>query len=356
VNCRAIGITLQELNGLRRRLKRIASLPDYLRPPVKTALLVAALFASLAAQSAPPSDLDALMERALAQRNENWKKLQQYVLDDREEVDVRTPTGAPLFGERRDYTWYIRDGYFVRSPVKANGVTIGERERREYEERWIKREKEREKRRAGNDGTEGQQPTAGGQDTPGEIGALLRQTIEPRFISAAYFLDFTFEPGNYFLAGRDTLEGRDVLRIEYYPTKLFSHNHDDKTKAGTPDDDSRRRRRRKDRDDEGNEIERKMDKVALVTLWVDPRSTQIVKYTFDNVGLDFLPGRWLVRIDEMRASMEMGQPFPDVWLPRRIEMRVALTFANGTYPLRYDLTFHDYRLANVTSKIKADRR
>ena len=39
---------------------------------------------------------------------------------------MRGPARIPLWGERRDYTWYIRDGFFVRSPVKVNGVTIGE--------------------------------------------------------------------------------------------------------------------------------------------------------------------------------------------------------------------------------------
>ena len=38
------------------------------------------------------------------------------------------------------------------------------------------------------------------------------------------------------------------------------------------------------------EFQRMMNKVALVTLWVEPKAHQIVKYTFDNVGFDFLPG------------------------------------------------------------------
>ena len=40
-------------------------------------------------------------------------------------------------------------------------------------------------------------------------------------MSEAYFLRFKFEPGNYYLAGRERFDGRDVLRIEYYPTGLF---------------------------------------------------------------------------------------------------------------------------------------
>ena len=50
----------------------------------------------------------------------------------------------------------------------------------------------------------------------------VREALEPGFVSAAYFLRFKFDPGQYALAGREQLEGRDVLRIEYYPTKLFN--------------------------------------------------------------------------------------------------------------------------------------
>ena len=59
-------------------------------------------------------------------------------------------------------------------------------------------------------------------------------------------------------------------------------------------------------------MQRMLNKVALVTLWVEPASHQIVKYTFDNVNLDFLPVPWLVRIGDIRASMMMGQPFPTI--------------------------------------------
>src|SRR5262245_28130665 len=70
-------------------------------------------------RSVPPSaptDLDRLMERALAHRDQNWKKLNQYVLDEREQIDVRAPNNTVLFGDQREYTWYIRDGLFLRSP------------------------------------------------------------------------------------------------------------------------------------------------------------------------------------------------------------------------------------------------
>ena len=99
------------------------------------------------------------------------------------------------------------------------------------------------------------------------------------------------------------------------------------------------------------DINRKMNKTALVTLWVDPAEHQIVKYTFDNVWLDFLPGAWLVRVDDIRASMTMGQPFPGVWLPRGMNIHAGLTFAVGSFEASYARTFANYREADVKTKI-----
>jgi hypothetical protein len=317
---------------------------------MRYAWLVLCLPALLTAQGTP-NDLDALMERALARRAESWRTLKQYVLDEREQFDFKDPSGTPIFGERREYTWYIRDGFFIRSPTRANGVAIGEDERRRYEDEWIAREKRREFRRTAKDG-----PPEPAAPDPGQMGDFLRQTIEPRFISAAYFMDFKFEPGNYALVGRETIEGRSVLRIEHYPTKLFTdddeHEHREYADHATERGDDKKKKRGKDEEDEDAAIERRMNKVALITLWVDPDSAQIIRYTFDNVGLDFLPGRWLLRVSELKASMEMGLPFPDVWLPRRIQFRAAVTLATGTYPAAFDVEYRDYRLADVKTKIK----
>jgi hypothetical protein len=95
-----------------------------------------------------------------------------------------------------------------------------------------------------------------------------------------------------------------------------------------------------------------MNKVALVTLWVEPASHQIVKYSYDNVALEFFPAQWLVHVDDVRASMTMGQPFPDVWLPRGLEVNAALTFALGPVEFRYALDYHDYRQADATVKVR----
>src|SRR5207237_8303279 len=58
--------------------------------------------------------------------------------------------------------------------------------------------------------------------TADNVDALIRQTRQPGFISSAYFLRFKFEGGTYALVGHEPVEGRDALRIEYYPTRLYS--------------------------------------------------------------------------------------------------------------------------------------
>jgi len=59
-----------------------------------------------------------------------------------------------------------------------------------------------------------------------------------------------------------------------------------------------------------------------------------VKYTFDNVGFDFLPAQWLVHVSDVKATMTVGQPFPDVWLPTSMELNLAMTVAIGQLDVR----------------------
>ena len=103
-------------------------------------------------------------------------------------------------------------------------------------------------------------------------------------------------------------------------------------------------------------IERKMNKTSQVTLWVDPASHQIVKYTFDNVWLDFLPVGWLVRIDDLRANMQMIQPFPDVWLPKNMTIHAGVTLALGSMELQYTRGFTNYRKADVSTRFTVPKK
>ena len=114
---------------------------------ILTVVVSIVALAGLTSASHPANDLDALMARVLSRRDDNWKKLQQYVLDEREAFDLRGPGGAPLYGFQRDYTWFPRDGVFVRSPLRVNGATLGEADRLKAEASWIRRERRRDQRR-----------------------------------------------------------------------------------------------------------------------------------------------------------------------------------------------------------------
>jgi len=311
--------------------------------------------AASAVSRAQENDLDAFMRQVLASRDANWKKLQQYVLDEREMIELVGPGRTPLWGERREYTWYIRDGFFVRSPLKFNGVEIGETERRKFEADYLRRVQERDKRRSRRQAEAAAEnapaaPAAaadtGNDVVPRDVDGLIRQSREPQFISSAYFLRFKFEEGKYALVGRETIDGRAVLRIEYYPTRLFSGS--DRHGHGGEQSDADKAR--------DAQFQQLMNKVALVTLWVEPTAHQIVKYTFDNVGFDFLPAQWLVHVNDLKASMTMGQPFPEVWLPNALDLAMSGTLAVGQFDLRYRLDYHDYRRPDVTSKVGIKER
>ena len=313
-----------------------------------TRLLVAALVlgpAVVHGQAPATTDLDRFMVGALQRRDIDRQTLSDYVLDETESFEVLGPGRVPFTRMRREYTWYVRDGVHVRSPVRFDGVPIPESERRQYEERWIRSELSRRKHRTERDEKRAQ---------AGKGPALSAPSInEPRFVSGAYFLDFKFEPGNYYLAGKETLDGREVLKIDYLPSKMF--DDDPKESEETQDSNTKQPKEQKSRSAKEQrteaEIERKMDKTSQVTLWVDPATKQIVKYTFDNVWMDFLPAGWLVKVDDLRASMIMGQPFPGVWLPKNVSIHAGVTLALGPMEVQYKREFANYRKADVSSKI-----
>ena len=288
------------------------------------------LFAALAlvavfgpAPAAQP-DLDTFMSQVLARRDENWKKLQQYTLVEDEAFSLTGTGGTRIYGFKREYHWFPQDGIFVRSPTRADGVAISDEERRRAEARWISLEHDREKMR------ENKQR----DDVEPSLNDLIDPSGQPRFVSSAYFMKFKFEPGHYALAGREQLLGRDVLRIEYYPARLY----EEKGKPPT--------------DPTGARIQRSFNKVAIITLWIEPTERQILQYEFQNIDFDFLPGRSMARVEEISASMRMGEAFTGVWLPESIAMRFGMTLAIGTVAARYDVGYHDYREAVTAARLR----
>ncbi len=482
------------------------------RTLVAIGLALSLLAALHAGQNESDNELDLFMEQVLAKREENAAARLRYILDEASEIRLTGPGGVPLWGTRGDYTWYERDGVFVRSPIRLDGVAIGESDRREYEAEWLRREAQRARRRRGerrsptrwsrrsardnvriaierewgggvseslldsvaqrardwNDGQAAMVSAAdrilaerGGVATVGfgravaqaragfamleedrltraEVSAMLEGAVaqiapavasateaefaqflelfdlavrdglrivpvdaaviealaatdadadgtggsqravalaeanralqavpipaagptagsdpawdglEPRFVSDSYFLDFEFEPGRYYLVGRERFDGRDVVRIEYYPAQMFSDDDSDPDAVGGLGGDEDARERAHERD-----VERDMDKTALVTLWIDPAEHQIVRYTFENLGFDFLPRRWLFRLEEVTATMTMRQPFDGVWLPAEVEMGAALSLATGRYEMRGSRRYANYREAASGGRIRS---
>lgn len=362
----------------------LASLPGSLSVPTRLLIVAAALIVAVAAPSAqspsanagPASDLDTFMAQVLLRRDDNWKKLQQYVLDEDEVFQLTGPDARRMYGFHREYTWFPRDGFFIRSPLRVDGVAVPEGDRRKAEEAWLHQEQGREQRRAERaagtpartpapgvrpgegvagsessgrnrnesgstsaDASDATSTTAidGGSGADGVLQDLRSAVAAPRFVSTAYFMRFRFDPGHYALVGREQLLGRDVLRIEYYPTRLFQ--------------EGRTRPNKKLRDDDET-INRKLNKVAFVTLWVEPNEHQILQYEFRNIDMDFLPGRSIVRLDDLQASMRMGQPFNGVWLPDTIAMQFGMTLAIGAVTGQYAVHYRDYRLADVKTRIR----
>ena len=171
----------------------------------------------LLVSQAPSSDIDAFMEKVLAQRGANWEQYYDYFCKERAELEiVGSLPGVPLSGFRREFLWFVRDGYMVRSPVSVDGVAISADVRAREEEKWIERLEKKERER--NPDREG-------------------------------FMGFKFEPGNYFYAGKKTFEGQELLAVEYYPEEGFVDDDEDD----------------EERSEEEEELERQFNKTFMVT-------------------------------------------------------------------------------------------
>ena len=155
-------------------------------------------------------------------------------------------------------------------------------------------------------------------------------------------MGFKFEPGNYFYAGTEMFEGKELIAVEYYPQDGFIDDDDD-----DPNEE-------KDEDEE--EFERQFNKTLLVTLLIDPAEHQIIQMTIDNFGFDFLPGGWLFKLDTFEATMVMHRPFEDVWLPRDIKGFGKVSTAAGSVSVQYATEFYEYAKAETGATYKFPAR
>ena len=99
--------------------------------------------AAAAQEREEDNELDRFMEQVLARRDENRIARRQYVFDEVERFTVTGYDGEVYSRYTREYVWYRRDGVFVRSPVRFDGVDAGEDDWRRYEAEWMEAEAER---------------------------------------------------------------------------------------------------------------------------------------------------------------------------------------------------------------------
>ena len=72
----------------------------------------------------------------------------------------------------------------------------------------------------------------------------------------------------------------------------------------------------------------------------------------NRAGRNSMSTRFLMRMEAMRATMRMTQPFEDVWLPQSIAIRVEGTVATGAVNAAYDVEYYDYKQAEVKAVIR----
>lgn len=308
---------------------------------------VPALFAQAPADAL--NDLDQLMAAALKNRDDSWLRLHDYVLDERETFEIIGGDRLPLHGLHREYSWSVCEGYLVRRPIRSNGVAISREEQLRYEDEWLREEQRREKRYQEREAKKARDEA----DVLVTVDDVVRQDARSRFMSEAYFMKFPFEAGNYYLVGREELEGRQVLKVEYYPTRMFADDGTKRRDRQPPSEKPAAKRERQREEELEDRIERSMNKVTVITLWVDPEERQIVRFLFDNADFGFLPYRQIVRVDDVQAEMTMGRYFDGVWLPKRIRGTGAATLATGTFRFTYAREFFDYRMGEVRARIRA---
>ncbi len=277
-----------------------------------TSAILAVFLATAAAQEAT-EDIDTFMKKVLENRSVNWEMYHDYFGRERARLSIEGTLDETLHGFEREYLWFVKDGYPVRSPVSVDGVPVSSEQREREETEWIERLRERK--------------PANGPDRE-------------------QFFGFEFEPGRFFYAGRETFEGRDVVAIEYYPRNA-PWSEDEEADEKDEDEKNEKNEKEDEKEDEKEaekeaEIEAKLGKVFYVTMLVDPAEHQVVRMTLENAGLDFLPARWLVHVDEVEVSLTMDQPIDDVWLTRDMEAYGKVTTAAGSLEVRYRSTFYDY--------------
>jgi hypothetical protein len=265
------------------------------------ALVVLATTAAGSLASSPPipppssasapsqAQLDALMREVLERRDAATRALAGLRFRETEELTVRGQEEvAPLQSSTKVFDWRGRAGTLERDPVSVNGSLI-----------------------------EGE-PLVWDLVADDEEGRLSGA----RFSQWDSLFHFPYEPGRYLLAGREQRDGRQVLRVEYYPRRWFA------------------------RDDDESSLGRDFDRTSLITLWVIAEERRLVALRYHNIGMQFLPLRWLVQVQSLDAEMIIDAAADGTWLPRRLSVNLRASMAPAQITIALTRTFGGYTRAD----------
>jgi len=260
------------------------------------------------------SDLDEFMAKVMRKRSAYAENLRDYIFSESESLEIKVGTKiAPQWSYRREYLWFVRDGYLVRSPVLVDGVRVSDKEKTAAEEEWINRQKGLNEN----------------NNKKGFDNKTLFGIENENSLDFQAFFGFEFEPGRYLYGGEQQFEGRKAVLVEYSPRTSD-------WKKGIKKDGA----------------SGLFEKSFLVTMLINPEEHQILQITFDNVGLEFLPARWLVKMNDIKASMVIDKQKEDVWLPREITACGSVSTAATDLSINYSREFYEYAKSIVDTKIR----
>lgn len=262
---------------------------------VALAVLVTAAAGSLAMPPSvlpPPSAavpaqarLDALMREVLHQRDAATRALAGLRFRETEQITVRGQEEvAPLQSSTKVFAWRGRGGALERHPVAVNGSMV-----------------------------EGE-PLVWDL-TVDDAGGRLSGA---RFNQWDSLFHFPYEPGRYLLAGREQRDGRELLRVEYYPRRWFARAGDESA------------------------LGRDFDRTSLVTLWVLAEERRLVAWRYHSIGMQFLPLGWLMQVQSLDAEMVIAAAADGTWLPKRLTVNVLASMAPSQITIEFSRTFDDY--------------
>ena len=162
------------------------------------------------------NDIDRFMQRVLANRDAApWRRLGDFVLRETCSVELDAPPESRLSGflRVREYEWYVRNETAVRSPVRVDG--------RRHRRRDATRLRTRRGCATRSDGAPGCRRAI--RVVPRARNSSTRDTPSPdssRTSSTSW--SGRWSRASTTSSVRETVAGREVVRIEFYPTGPFS--------------------------------------------------------------------------------------------------------------------------------------